>query len=122
MTSINPIRFGVTNQYVKKDQQENVVNNEEKAAPQQGANKEVDSNEIFGFLAAKNADMIPAKGKKSVDISKYVTPEQAERIADFMKGFNDDVDTISSSALNEFPGLSQAAADSIALALVDASY
>lgn len=122
MTNIDPIRFGVTNQFVKKDPQENVVNNEEKAAPQAGANKEVNSNEIFGFLAAKNADLVPAKAKKTVDVSKYVNPEQAARIANFMKGFETDVDEISAAALNEFPDLSQEAADGIALALINASY
>lgn len=122
MTNIDPIRFGITNQFVKKDPQENVVNNEEKAAPQAGENKEVNPNEIFGFLAARNADLVPAKAKKTVDVSKYVTPEQAARIGNFIKSFEADVDSISEAAQNEFGDLSQAAADSIALALVNASY
>lgn len=123
MTNINPIKFGVTGSYLpKKEEKQDLVKNSEKTNVQPQAKKSVDSNEVLGFLAAQNADLVPAKTKKTVDVSKYVTPEQAERISGFIKGFEKDYDEISEAAVKEFPDLTESAAGSIALAYINASY
>lgn len=122
MTNINPIQFGIMgNQILKKeDKKENVK--EEKASVQQEAKKSLNSNEVLGFLASQNTDLIPAKVKRTVDVSKYVTPEQEARIAGFVKGFETDYEEISQAALSEFSDLSESAAGAIALSYIDATY
>ena len=122
MTNINPIQFGITGSQIfrKEGKQETVK--EEKANLQPEAKKNVDSKEVLGFLASQNADLIPAKVKRTVDVSKYVTPEQAERISGFVKGFENDYDVVSQTAMQEFSDLSESAAGSIALAYINATY
>lgn len=124
MTNINPIKFGVAgNQYFKQDNKEDLAKTSDKqakAAPE--AQKSLESNAVLGFLAAQNADILPAKTKKTVEVSKYVTPEQSSRIEEFMKSFEADFNEVSEIALNEFPDLSQEAARDLALAYINTAY
>lgn len=124
MTNINPIRFGIgANQYFKQEGKEDLAKSAEKntkAAPE--AKKSIESGEVLGFMAAQNADLMPAKAKKTIEVSKYVTPEQAARIENFMKGFEADFKEASDIALNEFPDITQETVDGIALAYINSSY
>jgi len=124
MSNINPIKFGVAgNQYFKQDAKEDVTQNSEKGK-KAGENKpkQIDSKEVLGFMAAQNADIIPVKAQKTVDVAKYVTPEQEARIASFMQGFESDFNEAFDIAANEFPEISEKAAGDIALAYINASY
>ena len=124
MSNINPIKFGVTgNQYFKQDAKEDLTKNtakEQKA--EENKQKQLGSNEVFSFLAAQNADLIPVKAHRTVDVSKYVNKEQEARIASFMKGFEADFDDAFNVAINEFPEISEKTAGDIALAYINASY
>lgn len=123
MTSINPLKFGITNQYLKS------VSNDEtpKKQPQrqetgEKGQKQMGSDEVLGFLAARNADLIPAKTQKTIEVSKFVSPEQEARIASFMEGFEADYDEAFAAAANEFEGISDKTASNIALAYINSSY
>ena len=123
MSNINPLKFGVTgNQYFKQETKEDLSKHTEKEPKTQQQQKQVNSNEVFGFLAAQNADLIPVKTKKTVEVSKYVNSEQESRIADFMKGFEADFDEAFNIAIDEFPEISEKTAGDIALAYINASY
>ena len=124
MSNINPLKFGVTgNQYFKKDTNEDLSKgaaNEQKTA--ENAKKQIGSNEVLGFMAAQNTDLIPVKPTRTYEVSKYVTPEQEARIAQSVKGLEADYEEAFSIAANEFPDISEKAAGEIALAYINASY
>lgn len=124
MSNINPLKFGVTgNQYFKQESKEDLTKGaakEQKAAEK--AEKKLGSNEVLGFMAAQNTDLIPVKTQKTLDISKYVTPEQEARISEFMKGFQEDYNEAFAIVADEFPEISENAAGEIALAYINASY
>ena len=124
MTNINPLRFGVTgNQYLKQETQDDVNNSAGKENQSaQSSQKQMDSNEVLGYMAAQNADIIPVKTQKTLDVSQYVTSEQEARIEEFIEGFESDYNEAYDIAANEFPEISQQAASDIALAYINASY
>lgn len=124
MTNINPIRFGVAgNQYFKNDKKEDLTQGAEKNAKSaEESKKSIESKEVLGFMAAQNADILPTKTAKTVDVSKYVSAEQKQRIESFMNNFEADFNEASAIALNEFPDLSEEAAGSLALAYINSSY
>lgn len=123
MTNVNPIKFGVSaNQYFKNEEKEDLAKTGEKAKKTPAEQKNVESKEVLGFMAAQNTDIVPAKIKKTVDVSKYVNEEQTQRIKDFIASFEADYNEASEIAMNEFPDLSQEAAGNIALAYINASY
>ena len=97
----------------KKSTNETVAENQQK--------KQFGSNEVFGFLAAQNADLIPVKPTRTYEVSKYVTPEQQARIESFVKGLEASYDEALAITADEFPEISQKAAGEIALAYVNAS-
>ncbi len=102
-----------------KEQNKNTKNEEQKPEKQQ---KQVSSQEVLGFLAAQNADMIPVKATKKLDVGKYVSKEQEARIAEFMKGFEEDFDEALAIAKDEFPEISDKLASDLALSYINASY
>lgn len=123
MSNINPLKFGVSgNQYFRQETKEDLSKNTEKEAQTQQSKKQIGSNEVFGFLAAQNADLVPVKTQKTVEVSKYVNSEQESRIADFMKGLEADFDEAFNIAIDEFPEISEKTAGDIALAYINASY
>lgn len=122
MNNINPIYLGLANGLtVKKEDKQEIVKNPEKSDVQPESKSAVNSNEVLGFLAAQNADLVPAKAKRTVDVSKYVTPEQASRIAGSMKDFEKDFTEISAAAISEFPDLTEEAADGIAITYINST-
>ena len=123
MSNINPLKFGVSGkQYFRQETKEDLSKNTEKEAQTQQSKKQIGSNEVFGFLAAQNADLVPVKTQKTVEVSKYVNSEQESRIADFMKGLEADFDEAFNIAIDEFPEISEKTAGDIALAYINASY
>ena len=102
-----------------KGQEKNAENQEQAKEKQQ---KQVSSNEVLGFMAAQNADLIPLAAPKTVDPSKYVTNEQEARIAEFMKNFEADYDEAFAIAKGEFPEVSDQLAGDLALSYINASY
>ena len=124
MSNINQINFGVNaNQFFRQEEKEDLTQGTKKDAESaQGAQKKYESSEILGFMASQNIDIIPVKTQKTLDVSKYVTPEQEARISDFMNNFQADYDYALNETMQEFPDLSEEAAGSIALAFVNSSY
>lgn len=123
MTNINPLNFGVQgNPYLKKDTQDDLAKETLKQPQKETNTQKTGANEVLGYMAAVNADIIPAKVKRTVEVSKYVNDEQSARIEDFMKGFEADFDEISNAAMAEFPDISQNVADQIALTYINSSY
>lgn len=123
MSNINPFKFGITgNPYIQKEQKEDLTKqskNETVAEKQE--TKQLNSSEVFGFLAAQNADLIPVKPTRTYEVSKYVTPEQQARIESFVKGLEASYDEALAITADEFPEISEKAAGEIALAYVNAS-
>lgn len=124
MTNINPINLTTNvNPYYKKDVTEDSNKNSEKnTKAEQNKQKQIDANNVLGFMAAKNADIIPNKATKTVEVSKYVSKDQETRIADFMKGFEEDYNKAFDIAANEFPDISDETAGNLALAYINATY
>ena len=123
MTNINRINLGVnSNNFFKKEENESLQKEQQNNVLKEKETKQVSSGEMLSMMAAVNADIIPAKVTRTVDVSKYVNEEQAARIAGFMQGFDADFEALSSSAMAEFPDLSQGAADSIALKYINETY
>lgn len=124
MTNINPINFGFTgNQYIKKNLNEEIVQEQKKNNNGEiGNKKQMSSAEVLGYMANVNADIIPAKAERTIEVSKYVNAQQQARIENFMKAFEADYDEASQVALNEFPDISQETAGKIALAYINATY
>ncbi len=120
--NINPVNFGITNaQYLKiKEKQEEPQKdlNKEKQAKEE---KQVDSKEVLGYMAAQGLDMMPVRSQKVLDVSKYVNDEQAARIEDFMKDFEANFDEQIAIVKDEFPGISDELAMDLVLANQNAS-
>ena len=71
--NINPIGFGITgSSYFKPESKEDLNPNKGKEQKsEESKHKQVASNEVLGFMAAQNVDIIPKPVTKSVDVSKY---------------------------------------------------
>lgn len=123
MSNINPLKFGVTgNQYIQKDAKEDLTKQtKQEGLAENQEKKQIGSNEVFGFLAAQNADLIPVKPTRTYEVSKYVNAEQQARIENFVKGLEASYDGALAITADEFPEISQKAAEEIALAYVNAS-
>lgn len=105
--NINPINVNSQaisySRLAQQEKAETLVNkkqNEEQAAVEK---KEVPAADVLKYMAAQSIDVQP-KVKKTLDISKYVTPEQAERIAGFVQGFEEEVEKGLLAFDKEFPG------------------
>ena len=123
MTNINRINLGVnSNNFFKKEENESLAKEQQKNFVKEQETKQISSNDMLNMMAAVNADIIPTKVTRTVDVSKYVNSEQEARIAEFMKGFEADFDAISETAMAEFPEMAQATADSIALKYINSTY
>ena len=77
----------------------------DKAHEQQApvSKKEIPASDVLSYMAAQSVDVQP-QVKKTVDVSKYVTPEQAQRIASFVQGFETEVEKGLLNFDKEFPG------------------
>ena len=77
--------------------------------------------DVLGFMAATYVDMVPVQTQKTVDVNKYVTKEQFERISNFVQGFESDFNEVSDTAVNEL-GVSKEIANRLALAYINNTY
>lgn len=94
---------------------------EQKTQQKENDKKQIQANDVLEFMASSKIDMVPIKSTKEVDVNKYVTTEQAERIAAFVKGYEADYDEAVKIAVDEF-NISGNVANDIALAYINASY
>lgn len=76
---------------------------EEKNPAPAPSEKNLNAADVLGFMAAQSVDVQPKKAEKVLDVSKYVTPEQAERIAGFIHGFESEVEKGLKAFDSEFP-------------------
>ena len=121
--AIDPLKFN----YIRYGHLENENKSEEKAAEQQqtqGANqnierKEVPSDKVFEFMAQASYAQTPQV--KPLDVSKYVTPEQAERIAGFVREYQKSVDKTMEAVEVEFPNLNDSAKMALAVDLFNST-
>lgn len=62
------------------------------AAQQQAQNSQVNADDVLTYMAQQAIAYQPkVAAQKTYDVAKYVTPEQAERIAGFITSFEDKV-------------------------------
>ena len=105
--NINPIN--INTQAIKyaqlshPEKKEDAVKDSQQDAKPSVGQKEVPAGDVLNFMAAQSIDVQP-KVKKTVDVSKYVTPEQAQRIASFVQGFEKEVEKGLLNFNKEFPG------------------
>ncbi|MBQ9246108.1 hypothetical protein IJ182_07570 [bacterium] len=109
--------------YKVKEEKEQQKNPQQETDAKEKQQKQLSSQEVLGFLAAQNADMVPAaRVQKTVNVAKYVNEEQEARIADFMKDFEANFDEAYEIAGEEFPEISDKLKSDLALAYINASY
>ncbi len=86
-------------------------------APQ---NPTVKPEDVLTYMANSAVVVNPKATTRTYDVSKYVTPEQAARIAGFVTSFEDQVakGLIAINEMEEFEGLSEASKYEIAAAMV----
>ena len=92
------------------------------AQPQAPASSQVKPDDVLAYMA-QNAAMVNPQvaAQRTYDVSKYVTPEQAARIAGFVTSFEDQVAKgliAINEELGENSGLSEAAKYEIAAGMV----
>ncbi len=122
--NINPIN--INTQAIKyaqlshPEKKEDAIKDASKESKPAIGQKEVPASDVLSYMAAQSVDVQP-KVKKTVDVSKYVTPEQAQRIAGFVQGFEKEVEKGLLNFNKEFPGngLSEAAKLGIAAQIYD---
>lgn len=91
--------------------------------PDEQKKKEVPTETFLSYLSYMNNDIPINKVTRTYDISKYVSPEQAERIGEFVETFEADFDAAYDMIQDEFGGnISGNAAKEIALAQLDLTY
>ncbi len=83
-------------------------------------NQAVKPEDVLNYMANSAIVVNPKAATKTYDVSKYVTPEQAARIAGFVTSFEDQVakGLIAINEMEEFEGLSEPAKYEIAAAMV----
>ena len=121
--AIDPLKFN----YIRYGHLERENKGEETAAEQQqtqGATPqperaEVPSDKVLEFMA--QASYTQAPQVKPLDVSKYVTPEQAERIAGFVRDYQKSVDKTMEAVESEFPNLDDSAKMALAVDLFNAT-
>ena len=120
--NINPININA--QAIKyaqlnfAEKKEDAVNDKAQDHRAPVSQKEIPASDVLSYMAAQSVDVQP-QVKKTVDVSKYVTPEQAQRIASFVQGFETEVEKGLLNFDKEFPGngLSEASKMNLAVQL-----
>ena len=119
---IRKLNFNITGyNYTRQDENAAKSAPEQKEKPIERNQGKISGSDVLNFMAMANADMIPVKTQKVVDVNKYVTTEQKSRIADFMKNFEADYDNAVQTAKDEF-GVSEKVAGEIGLAYINSKY
>ncbi len=118
--AIDPLKFN----YIRYGHLERENKGEETAAEQQqaqGTNQspekkaEIPSEQVLEFMAQASYNQAPKV--KPLDVSKYVTPEQAERIAGFVRDYQKSLDKTMDAVNGEFPNLDDSAKMALAVDL-----
>lgn len=121
MSNINPIKFSIAGQYYKQEAKDDTSKKPEtQAKNDEKPEKQLSSGEVLGFMAAQFADVIPSKTTKTVNVSKYVNPQQEAGIAESMKLFEEKFGALSSTAMDEF-GIDEDLAGKIAIETINAT-
>ncbi len=121
MTYINPINVnsqGVSGSYgfgAKPQTKSDESAAEETPATAQTQQTQVSADQVLNYMAQSAVSVTP----KTVDPSKYVDSESAQRIAGFMSQFEDIVATNLTAINAEFPDMSDSSKQAMALAQVD---
>lgn len=124
MTDLNPINPGLN---IKKIDLNPKENNKASKEPEPVVNPPVtnfkNADEILEFLnnASISPDVIQKKNKKSIQISKYVNPDQAQRISSAVNNCIKALLSFEEAALNEF-GLPKQAAQALAVQSFESQY
>ena len=86
------INTGSVNNYGNPPKGENKPEDIVKETPVQGAPAQapVPADDVFAYMAYNSVGVNPSV-PRMYDVSRYVTPEQAERIAGFIAGFEGEV-------------------------------
>jgi len=121
--AIDPLKFN----YIRYGHFERENKGEETAAEQQQAQstnssperREIPSEQILEYLAQANYSQAPKV--KPLDVSQYVTPEQAKRIADSVRGYQQVIGKTMDAVESEFPNLDDSAKMALAVELFNNS-
>lgn len=90
------------------------------AAQNNAPKTQVNPDDVLTYMANSAVVINPKASTKTYDVSKYVTPEQAARIAGFVTSFEDQVaeGLLAINGLDELAGLSDEAKYEIAASMV----
>lgn len=112
--SVNPYGNGTKGNEAKPEEKQPEVTNNTPQKPQ------VKPEDVLTYMANSAVVVNPKATTKTYDVSKYVTPEQAARIAGFVTSFEDQVakGLLAINEMEEFEGLSDSAKYEIAAAMV----
>lgn len=86
----------------KADKKDGAVKDSAKEQQPAVSKKDIPAADVLSYMAAQSVDVKPAV-KKTLDVSKYVTPEQSQRIAGFVQGFQSEVEKGLQKFDTEFP-------------------
>ena len=89
------------------------------SAGAQGERREIPSDKILEYLAQANYAQTPQV--KPLDVSKYVTPEQAQRIAGSVREYQQVIGKTVEAVSSEFPNLDDSAKTALAVELFNKS-
>ncbi|MCD7878501.1 MAG: hypothetical protein LUG16_01050 [Candidatus Gastranaerophilales bacterium] len=120
MSNVNGIQLGVygSNSYFTQQEKEDLTQTSKKEANTENTpNRQMESSEILGYMAAQSAAFVPVQ--KPLDVSQYVSAEEEERIAASMEKFVATEEAVHSSVKNEDLGLSDEAETEISLAYMN---
>ena len=112
--SVNPYGNGPKGNETKPEEKQPETTNNTPQKPQ------VKPEDVLTYMANSAVVVNPKASTKTYDVSKYVTPEQAARIAGFVTSFEDQVakGLLAINEMEEFEGLSDSAKYEIAAAMV----
>ena len=121
--AIDSLKFN----YIRYGHLEHENKGEETAAEQQQAQSatpqpektEIPSDKVLEFMA--QASYNSAQTVNPLDVSKYVSPEQAERIAGCVRDFQKSVGKTMEAVDSEFPNLDDSAKMALAVELFNAT-
>lgn len=116
------INTGSVNPYANnsKGAETKPEDNKPETAPKDAPRAQVSPDDVLAYMANSAVVVNPKATTASYDVSKYVTPEQAARIAGFVTSFEDQVaeGLIAIDGLDELSGLSETAKYELAAAMV----
>ncbi len=112
--SVNPYGNAPKGNETKPEEKQPETTNNTPQKPQ------VKPEDVLTYMANSAVVVNPKASTKTYDVSKYVTPEQAARIAGFVTSFEDQVakGLLAINEMEEFEGLSDSAKYEIAAAMV----